>query len=214
MDEVTGWLDVEAQAALGAIRGAEAAKKRATVILLASAAAADTAWARVFEDARACNQRIWYQKWQKVPAIAHALEVCTGKALAFRDAETARVESQALQARRRAIAQGSLDAVQGLRITALNREDRADHRTDASALLLALADDELAARVVLVKKGTPLPVEVEGLDALIERELETMAARGEDDAVSAVAESAGEFYCGWESGADRTAGGGGAAVKQ
>lgn len=152
------WLDEEAQTALRQIRGAEAAKKRATVILLASAAASDTPRARVFEDERACNQRIWYQKWKRVPEIAEALEVCTAKALEFRDMETARVEQDALQQRRRAIALGSLDAVTGLRRTALNSDDRADYRTEASRVLLSLADPELGAR--LEKGKASVPVEV------------------------------------------------------
>lgn len=170
------WLDEEAQAALRRIRGAEAAKKRATVILLAAAAASDTAWARVFEDERACNQRIWYQKWKRVPEIIEALEICTAKALEFADLETARVEQDALQKRRRAIAKGSVDAVEGLRKTALNDDDRADYRTEASRVLLTLADPELGAR--LEKGKASVPVEVTDAPPMVQI---VMPDNGRDD---------------------------------
>lgn len=156
---VEGWFDSEVKAALAAILGAEAAKKRATVILLASATASNTPWARVFEDERACNQRVWYQKWQYKPEIRVALDLCTQKALALADAEIVAVEAQALRKRRRAIAEGSIDALHGLRMTALRQEDRADYRTEASRTLLALADVDLAARlVVLNPRGVPVEI--------------------------------------------------------
>jgi hypothetical protein len=175
MDAVEGWFDEEVKAALASIRGAEAAKKRATVILLASATASNTPWARVFEHDLACNQRVWYQKWQYKPEIATALSLCTQKALAFADAEIAAIETQALRERRKAIAEGSVDAVRGLRATALSQDDRADYRTAASAMLLALADETLAGRIVMVQKGQALQVDVGGLDDLIERELARVA---------------------------------------
>ncbi|MBN2391751.1 MAG: hypothetical protein JXR84_13580 [Anaerolineae bacterium] len=178
-----GWFDSEVKAALAMIRGAEAAKKRATVIMLASATASNTPWARVFEHDLACNQRVWYQKWQYKPEIAQALSLCTQKALAFADAEIAAVETQALRERRKAIAEGSVDAVRGLRLTALSEGDRADYRTAASAMLLALADEDLAARIVLLQKGQALQVDVEGLDALIEHELARVAAGGESGVI-------------------------------
>lgn len=187
-----GFLDEECRAALAAIRSKEAAKKRATVLLLAMAEASGTAMTKVFRDARACSEGIWYGKWQYDPAVKSALALLKARALAWRDQETARIEAHALQERRKAIAQGSLDAVQGLRLTALNQDDRADYRTDASALLLALADSELAARIVMVQKGAALPVEVEGLDALIEHELAQLAAGGEGGTVGTAAGNAAQ----------------------
>jgi len=183
MDTIEGWFDDEVKVALAAIRGAEAAKKRATVILLASATASNTPWARVFEHDLACNQRVWYQKWQYKPEIAQALSLCTQKALAFADAEIAAVETQALRERRKAIAEGSVDAVRGLRLTALSAGDRADYRTAASAMLLALADETLAGRIVMLQKGQALQVDVEGLDALIEHELARVASGGESSVI-------------------------------
>lgn len=187
MDIGEGWFDEEVKAALAAIRGAEAAKKRATVILLASATASNTPWARVFEHDLACKQRVWYQKWQYKPEIAAALTLCTQKALAFADAEIAAIETQALRERRKAIAEGSVDAVRGLRLTALSREDRADYRSAASAMLLALTDEALAARIVMVQKGQALQVDIGGLDDLIERELARVADTGEDGDVGTAA---------------------------
>jgi hypothetical protein len=162
------FLDAECQAALGAIRGAEAAKKRMTVLLLAIAEAAGQPLRGVFKDERACNQRVWYQKWQYVPAIQDALAVLTERALAWRDRETARIEAQALQERRRAIATASLNAVKGLELTALNREDRADYRTDASRVLLTLADEELAVRLEKGARGAALPVDVRDAPPLVQ----------------------------------------------
>lgn len=181
------FLDAACCEALAAIRGNEAAKKRATVLLLAIAEATMQPLSDVFRDPRACNKRVWYQKWQKIPEIAHALELLTARALAWRDAETARVEAQAAQQRHRAIALGSLDAISGLRTTALNAEDRADHRTEASAMLLALADETLAARIVLLRKGQSVAVEVDGLDGLIEQELARLASSSESGDAGALA---------------------------
>jgi hypothetical protein len=173
------FLDAACREALAAIRGNEAAKKRATVLLLAIAEATMQPLSNVFRDPRACNKRVWYQKWQKIPEIAAALELLTARALAWRDAETARIEAQAAQQRNRALALGSLDAVQGLRDIALDAEQPAKDRIEADAMLLALADEQAAARIVTLRKGTPLPVEVEGLDALIDYELARMASGSE-----------------------------------
>jgi len=171
--EAEGFLNEEVLAALRAIRPPEQAKKRATVLLLAFAVANDQAWARVFEDKRTCNQRIWYQKWQYLAEVAQALEVCTARALEWRDVETAQVETHATQERRRAIARASLSAVRGLEMTALSREDRADYRTEAAMRLLALADPDLAARVQTGKGA--LEVQITNLDELIEHEVQRVA---------------------------------------
>lgn len=185
------FLDAECRDALAAIRGNEAAKKRATVLLLAMAEATMQTRSNVFRDPRACCKRIWVQKWQKVPEIAMALELLTARALAWRDAETARIEEQAAQQRHRAIALGSLDAVQGLREIALDAGSPANHRIEADAMLLALADEQAAARIVTLRKGTPLPVEVEGLDALIDYELARMASGSESSDAETLAGTPG-----------------------
>jgi plasmid maintenance system antidote protein VapI len=161
--EAGRWLTSEVRDALEEIAGPHLAKKRATVLLLAFATATDTSWTEIFEDPRVCNQRIWYQKWQYDAAIAAALELATEHALAWRDSRTAAIESRAAQERRRAIALGSLSAVKGLEVTALNRDDRADHRTEASRVLLSLADKELAERLA-ASGARALPVEVENAE--------------------------------------------------
>jgi len=181
------FLNEECREALRQIRGKEAAKKRATVLLLAVAEASGTALKRVFEDPRACCETIWYTKWQYDPAVKAALELLKARALEWRDQETARIEAYALQERNKAIALGSLDAVTGLRTTALNAEDRADHRTEASAMLLALADETLAARIVLLRKGQSIAVEVDGLDGVIEQELARLASGSESGNAGALA---------------------------
>ena len=177
-----GWLDAGCLELLRKIPGPHIAKKRATVILLATALASETALARVFEDTRACNQRVWYQKWKNVASIAAALDACTVAALDARDQETARVEGRVLQERRRAIAAGSLDAIAGLRMTALEVRD-ADG-TQASRVLLKLADPNLPG---LEDGASALSVEISNLDELIEYELARVAGSGEDVAVESVA---------------------------
>jgi len=149
----------EVREALNAILRPHVAKKRATVLLLAFAEATQNSKTDVFEDPRACNQRVWYQKWQHEPEVAHALEICTARALAWRDEQTLRIEATALQERRRAIAEGSLDAITGLRTIALNSADRADYRTEASRVLLTLADEVLATRLAAMESRA-LPVEI------------------------------------------------------
>ena len=120
-------------------------------------------WTDIFDDPRVCNQRVWYQKWQYDEAMAAALELATARALAWRDSRTAAIEARATQERRRSIAVASLDAIQGLRMTALNRDDRADYRTEASRVLLSLADGELAERLA-ASGARALPVEVENAE--------------------------------------------------
>lgn len=186
-DVLVSWIDDEVREALGRIRGNEAAKIRSTVIMLASATASSTPWLHVFRSKNACNRRIWYEKWRYKPEIAAALSLCTQKALAFADAEIAAVETLALRERRKAIAEGSVDALRGLRLTALSQDDRADYRTAASAMLLALADETLAGRIVMVQKGQALQVDVGGLDDLIERELARVADGSEAGDVGAAA---------------------------
>ena len=158
------WLTLEALAALRLIGNPHAAKKRVTVILLATAAASDTPMARVFEDQRACAERIWYQKWQDVPEIKEALRLCTAAALDSRDAETARIEGQALHERRRAIAEGSVDAVTGLRMTAL--QTRARDGTEASKVLLRLVDKDLAERL---SEEAAIPIRAENSGEIVLR---------------------------------------------
>jgi plasmid maintenance system antidote protein VapI len=180
--ETVGWLNPELRTALDAIEKPHVAKKRATVLLLAIATATDTPWTEVFDDPRVCNQRIWYQKWQHDPAISGALELATERALHWRDQETAAIEAQAAQMRRRAIAEGSLDAVDGLRETA--KRNRDGDGIKASEVLLTLSDEDLAARLAGMASGA-IPVEVEGLDDLIAAELERVADGGQGRAIAA-----------------------------
>jgi len=187
--EVT-WLTAEALAELKRIQPPHVAKKRATVILLASAIASETPQARVFEDERACNQRVWYQKWQYEPEIATALEFCIEAALDAKDTETARIEAAALQQRRRAIAAGSIQAVTGLQLTALQARNK--DGIEASKVLIKLADPELATRLG-ESGGQALAVEVAGLDALIDAELARVAGHGESRVADPVADQGDEL---------------------
>lgn len=162
------WLTEAVLDALRAVRGPHVAKKRYTVLKVAIARAMpelaeDAVWKPQDpeEQAQLCARSTWYGKWKHYPDIAAALDICEERLRDWRDIETLRIETEALQLRRRALAEGSVDAVNGLRKTALSTKDRADFRTEASRLLLVLADDDLARRLAHVDGGA-LPVKVTG----------------------------------------------------
>ena len=166
--EAYAWLTEELLALLRQVRGPHLAKKRYTLLKLAIARATpglseDSVWktADPQEQERLCARSTWYGKWKHRPDIARAQDACEEHLRDWRDAETLRIEAQAMQLRRRAIAEGSVDAVVGLRKTALSAKDRADLRTEASKMLLTLADEELARRLARMD-GEALPVRVTG----------------------------------------------------
>ena len=167
-DEAYTWLTEELLALLRQVRGPHLAKKRYTLMRVAIARATpgmseDSVWKSEdpVEQERLCARSTWYGKWKHQPDIAQAQAACEQHLCDWRDAETMRIEAQAMQLRRRAIAEGSVDAVVGLRKTALSAKDRADLRTEASKMLLVLADAELARRLAQID-GAALPVRVTG----------------------------------------------------
>lgn len=158
-------LDEELTARLKAVRGNEADKKRYTALLYGVARATpgvreDSVFDREREDSdMICARSIWYGKWKKQPAIRAVWEYVEELTRTFREAETLRIEMQAQQMLRRALAEGQVDAVAGLRQTALNVSDQANYRTEASKTLLALGNEELAARLaVLNPRGVPVAI--------------------------------------------------------
>lgn len=164
-DSVLPVLDGELQSRLAAVRGAEAAKMRYTAILYGVARATpgvaeDSIFDRKRPDkSKICARSIWYGKWKTNPKIRAVWEYVEGLYSRYSDAETLRIELAAQQLLRRAIAEGMVDAVAGLRQTALNLPDRADYRTQASVTLLTLADAEMAARLaVLNPRGVPVEI--------------------------------------------------------
>lgn len=180
--EVGGWISTELRVALEQIGKPHPAKKRTTVLLMAAATAADRPLVQVFEDPRACNQRVWYQKWQHVPEIAEALRLAERDALAWRDSETVRIEAQARQQLRRALAEGALDGVAGLRKTAEHVRGR--DGTDAAMKLVAMfeperavaADPKVEASIpVRVTEQADVVVKFEGLDGLSVETLRALA---------------------------------------
>lgn len=172
--EDAGWLTPEIQAALNRVRGGKVGKRRETIIRVAFARAMGQTLEPIFRLPGVINQRVWYQVVKPLPTVQAAYELCFERALAWRDAETARMEAEYANERRRVIAEESVSAVRGLAMTALRVIDRADYRTEASKVLLRLADPELAVRLV-DEKGQAVPVAVEGLDALIEHQLDRVA---------------------------------------
>ncbi len=130
--------------------------------------------------------------------VTDALLLCIKTLTAFRSTRVERHEAEIADELRIQIADGALDAVTGLRQTAL--QNRNADGTDASMRLVAMFNPALAAPA-MVTKGAPLPVEVKGLDELIDYELARLAASGEGDAVTPSS--------GTESDSERGTGGGG-----
>ena len=158
-------LDEELAARLKAVRGSEADKKRYTALLYGVARATpgvreDSVFDREREDReQICNRSVWYAKWKKQPAIRAVWEYVEELTRTYREAETLRIEMQAQQLLRRALAEGQVDAVAGLRQTALSPKDLASHRTEASKVLLALGSNDLAVRLaVLNPRGVPVEI--------------------------------------------------------
>jgi hypothetical protein len=197
-DSVLPVLDGELKSRLSAVRGNEAAKMRYTAILYGVARATpgvaeDSIFDRERPDKRKiCARSIWYGKWKTNPKIRAVWEYVEELYSQYSDAETLRIELAAQQLLRRAIAEGMVDAVAGLRQTALNLLDRADYRTQSSVTLLTLGDTDMAARLaVLNPRGVPVEIteqpeqvvklDVSGLSAEI---LRAIADGGADSAVA------------------------------
>ncbi|MBN2391662.1 MAG: hypothetical protein JXR84_13135 [Anaerolineae bacterium] len=158
-------LDEELAARLRAVRGKDAGKKRYTALMYGVARATpgvreDAIFDREREDSdMICSRSIWYKKWKKQPAIRPIWEYVEELTRTYREAETLRIEMQAQQLMRRALAEGQVDAVTGLRQTALNPLDRADYRTEASKTLLVLGNDEMSTRLAaLGSRGVPVEI--------------------------------------------------------
>jgi len=148
------WITGEILTLLRAIQPPHVDKKRYTAVRVAIARATpgvpeDSVFKSTdpIEEQRLCARSTWYSKWKHDPEIAAVVKACEDRLRDWRDMETLRVEVQAQLLLRQSIAEGSIDAVNGLRRTALSQKDRADYRTDASKTLLALADEELADRL-------------------------------------------------------------------
>lgn len=158
-------LDEELASRLKAIRGNEADKKRYTALLYGVARATpgvreDSIFDGERPDAaQICARSTWYGKWKKSPPIQAVWAYVEELTRQWRDAETLRIELDAQQLLKRAIAEGQVDAVTGLRQTALRGSDRADFRTEASKVLLTLGSEDLAARLAALDRGA-VPVEI------------------------------------------------------
>jgi len=192
-------LDAELTTRLKAVRGDEADKKRYTAILYGVARATpgvreDSIFDRQRGDAdQICARSTWYGKWKNLPLLRAIWEYVEELTRTYRDTETVRIELDAQQLLRRAIAEGQVDAVTGLRQTALSVSDRADHRTAAAERLLALGSVELASRLAMLQPGavpvaiTDQPEQVVHLDlsTLPLEVLRTLAYASPDSATAA-----------------------------
>lgn len=158
-------LDAELQNRLAGIRGNEADKKRYTALLYGVARATpgvreDSIFVRTRADSEMiCARSVWYGKWKKVPQIRAVWEYVEELTRLYRDAETLRIEIAAHQLLRRSIAEGMVDAMEGLRQTALNPIAPGNFRTEASKTILGLGDEGMAKRLALLNARS-LPVEI------------------------------------------------------
>ena len=213
-DSAYAIMDAELALRLKAIRSKnakDAPKMRYTAILYGIARATpgiaeDSIFDRSRPDkAKICARSIWYGGWKQNPKIRAVWEYVEEKYGQFSDVETLRIELAAQQILRRAIAEGMVDAVMGMRQTALSVTDRADHRTQSSVTLLTLGNAEMAARLaVLNPRGVPveiseLPEQVVKLD-VSDLSPEFLRAIADEGADSAVADGCAESVSPAESG--------------
>jgi len=179
-DSAVGFLDDACRAALGAIDGRSAERKRLTVVRLVLARINGVPLGEVFADHQTCAASTWYDYWQYEPEVRKAYSLLLKRALLWREQETLSVEIRVSSERRRALALASMDAVEGLRAVASDPE-AVKYRIEACLALLTVADEGFAGRIALAKHGKPLPVPGEGFDEFIAKELGRLAAEYEDE---------------------------------
>lgn len=135
-----GWLNEEIKAALAEIEPPHVAKKRATVIKLAQAAAQQTPMKTVFEAADTCNESIWYIKWQFDEKIKRALALAERRCLEWVDEQTAAQEEFFRQQRRRGIAAWAAQAPGAVAMVMTDVAEKGPARLEAARLLMGWAD--------------------------------------------------------------------------
>lgn len=178
-DTELDFLDDACRAALDAIGGRSAGRKRWTVVRLVLGRMNGVQIKEVFADRRTCAASTWYDYWQYEPEVRVAYTLLLKRAFLWREQETLNIEIQAANCRRRALALASLDAVESLRAIVTAPEAPVKVRIEACLMLLAVVDAVVAGRIALVEHGKPLPLNVEGLDELIGQELERLTAEYE-----------------------------------
>lgn len=134
------WMTPEIRRLLDAIPGPHEVKKRRTVILLASAYASSEPIAPIFERSDTCAGQIWWTKWQHIPQVAQALEVCKLAARDWVDLETVSIEEQRRRERRRAIADYSAKAPAALAQVMAGQDQKGADRINAAVTLINLAE--------------------------------------------------------------------------
>lgn len=186
-DVAQTWVTEEILELLRAVKGPHVDKKRYTLIKLAVARVTpgvteESVWQDEDSEVQAqlCARSTWYGKWKHQDDIKAAMEACEARLRDWRDMQTLQMEADYLNAMRQAIAAGGVDAVTGLRRTALSQIDKAEARNEASKLLIALASEEHAERInKLSGGGQGLKVEVTNLENAVESELARVADVGE-----------------------------------
>lgn len=173
-----GWLNEEIKAALAEIEPPHVAKKRATVIRLAQAAAQQQPMKTVFESPETCNESIWYIKWQFDEKIKAALALAERRCLEWVDEQTAAQEEFFRQQRRRGIAAWAAQAPGAVAMVMTDVGEKGPARLEAARLLMGWADPS----TLEPAQGQPATGEPDrprggpgiNLDDLSEAELDTL----------------------------------------
>lgn len=175
--------------ALAAIRGNTAGKKRQAVLRIAFAQASGMTMRQILDGERTVARTTWYRCWRREPEVVAALEVLTSRALEWRSAETERVQRRATNEVRRTLARASIEAVQSLRALAIDPKQDVHVRMEASTSLLGMVEKVLGERLALAQHGTPIQLDEDLMDALIEQQLECIAFEREEARVLRAAEA-------------------------
>ena len=180
-DSALDFLDDACRAALGAIGGRSAERKRLTVVRLVLARMNGVQVREVFADHQTGSASTWYEVWQYEPEVRTAYALLLKRAFLWREQETLNVEIRVSSKRRRVLALASMDAIKSLRAVATDPEAPLKYRIEACLVLLTVVDEVFAGRIALAKHGKPLPVPGEGFDEFIGKELERLTVEYEDE---------------------------------
>lgn len=168
------WMNEQVLDALAEIEGPHVAKKRTTVIKLAFAHATQQPIKSVFDDPDTVNSSNWYSKWQYIPEVRQALEICIERASTWVDEHTAAMEYYYSSLRRQEIARRAAEAPGALATVMNDPEVRGSDRISAANSLLTWADPKSASQA---QPAPPAPgfeqsVKFFGLNNVAEDELD------------------------------------------
>lgn len=168
------WMTLETHSAVSRITSGDAGKRQETVVQVAFARGMGFQLGPVFKLESVANQRVWYQEILPLKTVRAAYDLCLARVRAWRIERVTSAQTRYADGLRIAVAKGKIVAVEGLQVTAMRLDDSAPARTNASLELLKL-DDSGFVRPEGEQAVLPVQVAVEGLDALIEHQLDRVA---------------------------------------